>query len=525
MGFGTRASRALADRERVQRRDLVRELPPGLVPIAFTRWVGRGTGLTLTRGQHALSRVAFDGADPIDAGALAIEIYGGVERVPPSCRRLNVLRLGRASGKSSLAAAYAIYVMLTADLSSAGPGDVPSVIAIAPTKKTAQLCTNMAISFVEQNDELRPLVVHANTDSFSLRRHDGRRVQFRALAKSRGGAAARGISIIGAIFDESEFLPNDEMGNAAVTDRELVQSITPRMTRGSRIFLVSTPWPTMSLTGEVFDANYGHPQTALCARASTLLMRDYDTDLAERIEAERQRDPNNAAREFDVENVSTGATFFDGAQIQDAIADGFGYSGSRYTSVGVDAAFRGDSSTLVAVERQGARLVVVRIEERRPSKDDPLSPSSVVEDFANIAKSVGAHELVCDGHYIDSIRELSAKHGVQAIMGPLNVRGKERLHIYLRDLLREKKLVLPSHPKLLAQLRAVRSREQPGGAMTIQSDRNAGGHGDLVSALVQACHHDRRFGALGKPEATRVDLAVGMTRGAPMPVRGRFSGR
>ena len=224
--------------------------------------------------------------------------------------------------------------------------------------------------------------------------------------------------------------------------------------------------------------------------------------------------------------MSGGAAFFDIEQIAGAVMHApLAYTGSGRTSVGADAAFRGDSSTLVAVERQGERLVVVRVEERRPTKDEPLAPSKVVADFAQIAKSLGAYEIVCDGHYIDSIRELAAKSGVQAILGPMNVRGKERMHIYVRDLLREGKLVLPDHPKLLAQLRAVKSREQPGGGMSIVSDRTAAGHGDIVSALVQACFHDRRFGQLGAPAATRTEFTAGATRGAPLPVRGRFSGR
>jgi len=528
VGFGTRASRAIADRDREARRDDRHVVDADLVPVPFTEWVP-SIGLELTHGQRALSRVAFDGLEPADVhedADVVCELFGGISTIPGMARRLAVLRLGRGSGKTTLASAFALYTMLTADCSQAGPGDMPAVITIAPTKRTAQLSVSMAMSFVEQSDELRPIVLHANSEGFSLRRHDGRRVQFRALPKSRGGAAARGMSILGAIFDEAEFLPNEELAAAAVTDRELVQSITPRLMRSGRIWLISTPWPTMSLAGELFDANFGRPTTALCARAPTLVMRDYDPDWAERIESERLRDPANAAREFDCINVSSGAAFFDAEQIQAAVFRGpLVYSGSRKTSVGTDAAFKGDSSTLVAVERQGDRLVVVRVEERRPSKDEPLAPSKVVGEFAAIAKSLDAHELVCDGHYIESIRELAATSGVQAILGPMNVRGKERVHIYVRDLLREGKLVLPDHPKLLAQLRAVRSREQPGGGMSIASDRTAAGHGDLVSALVQACFHDRRFGQLGAPAATRTEFTVGTSRGAPLPVRGRFNGR
>lgn len=527
-----RASRALADHDRLKRAD-VPVLPSGLRtrPAPFVRFVD-SLGLHLTNGQRVLARVVFDGVDPIDLppGELAIarQMLGpDVDRIPSTARRVNVLRLGRGSGKTTLAAASALHVMLTADLSSAGPGDQPTVITIAPTRRTAQLSVSMAMGLVEQTQALRSRLLSANTEGFSLRRHDGRRVAFRALPKSRGGAAARGMSILSAIFDEAEFLPNEELAAAAVTDRELLSSIMPRLMRGGRVILISTPWPTLSMTAELFENNHGHPLTALAARAPTLLMRDNDPNLAEIVEGERLRDPVNALREFDCVNATQGAAFFDGDQISQAISHApLVATGSRRVSVGLDLAFRGDSSTLVAVERQGEQLVVVRVEERRPVPGAPLAPSVVVGEFAQIARELGADSVVCDGHYIDSVREHASKlAGIGVHEGAKNMRDKERMHVHTREMLREGKLVLPQHLKLLAQLRAVRSRPLPGGGMSIVSDRSLGGHGDLVSALVQACYFDRRFGTLGRPTAERTEFTAGKSARADAVVgsRGRIN--
>jgi hypothetical protein len=62
----------------------------------------------------------------------------------------------------------------------------------------------------------------------------------------------------------------------------------------------------------------------------------------------------------------------------------------------------------------------------------------------------------------------------------------------LQKLLRERRLRLPNHPRLLAQLRAIVCQPLSGGGYRISSPRRAGAHGDLVSALVNAIWSSNR---------------------------------
>src|SRR4051812_170315 len=101
-------------------------------PVVFTTFALRTLALRLTLGQRVLCRVAFDGVEPCDLRgderSIARRIFGDVDTIPPAARRIMALLLGRGSGKTTIAAAYALYVMLTADVSACGPGDVPTVV-------------------------------------------------------------------------------------------------------------------------------------------------------------------------------------------------------------------------------------------------------------------------------------------------------------------------------------------------------------------------------------------------------------
>jgi hypothetical protein len=281
--------------------------------MRFTDFARDELGLSLTNGQRVLALVAFDGLEPRDLDAADREIartfFGDVDEVPPLARRILVLLLGRLSGKTLLSAAFALFVLVTADLSACGPGDLPSAIVIAPSKKLAALAVRAGLELAQRSVRLRKRV-SATVDGFTLRRRDGRLVAFEAYAASRGGASARGVTILVAILDEAEFFMSDEAGSAtfAVNDRDVYAAIAPR---ARLTIFISTPWPTPTLMGELVEQNWQAPTTALAAKAPTLVMRDNDATIALVVEAERLRDAANAAREFDADDsAGVGSSLF-----------------------------------------------------------------------------------------------------------------------------------------------------------------------------------------------------------------------
>ncbi len=467
-------------------------------PIPFAEFCHRVLDLRLTTGQRAIALVTFDGKTPCELEGkereVAITAFGELEEIPAVARRVVVLRCGRASGKSTLAAAFAIYRLVTADLSGCGPHDLAAVLVTTPTRGLAVEMVRAARVLVDRVPALRAMVTASTSNGFVLRRQDGRMVTFKAVPKSRGGASARGTSIITAILDEAEFLPNEESANAPVRDSDLIAGMMPRLIGGGCLLLMSTPWPIVSATSELFDRNFTAPSTALCARAPTLLMRDNDPIIAAMVASERERDELNAAREYDCAVVAAGALFFDPALIARAVSTVqiVPQRGSWVrASAAVDLGFRIDPSALVVTQWQDGRLVVVHLEEMRPRPGAPLVPSEVIVRFAQTARDLGATFLVADHHYIESAREHSARVGLQVQAGAGGLRGKEQSFVALRDMFREGRIVIPNDARLISQLRSVTSRALPGGGLAITSPRRAGQHGDLISALVLAAFSAR----------------------------------
>ena len=472
--------------------------------MRFTDFARRILRLRLTLGQSVCSKVAFDGLNPCDLKgaerAIADVMFGGVEVIPESARRNLVLRCGRGSGKSLLAAAHGVYRLFTADIRSCGPGDEPAVIVISPRLKTSRIALRAACALVVGSPELKPYITSQTTEAFRIRRPDaGRDVTFVSVPKSSGGSAARGLSLMEVLVDESEFLPAADPA-AAVSDADILRSVRPRLIRGGLTILMSTPWPAESATSSMYNANFGIPKDALCAMAPSLVMRDNDPEIAARRAAEMESDPNNALREYDCICTDSESGMFSSSNIDASVSCTIVPARTK-VSAGIDLAFRSDASALVILERQMDKLVVVHVQMLSPKPGKPLVPSEVMGTFGFTARGFGAKEIVADNHYIESAREHAGKAGISVVSGPQGAGAKESSFLYVRDLLREGKLVLPADPKLIGQLKSVLAVPQPGGGLrVILPRRNGAGHADMVSALVVAAAYDRRHGPLiGNP--------------------------
>lgn len=483
--------------------------------------------LTLTNGQAAFVAVVVDGRRPRDLhGAVrsaALAIFGDIDEIPPIARRTVVASMGRDSGKTQLGAGIGLYKLVTCDLSRLGPGDVGTVAIVAPREKTARIALRRAVALVQRSPELRRrLVGVARKDGFTLRRPDGHEVVFEVFAASAGGASLRGPSFIAVVFDEAaQFRDSD----AAVNDADLYQAVMPRVLPGGIVLFLSTPWTEAGLFWTLANQNHGAPQTAVVAKASTLVMRDGDPHLAESIEAERQRDPDNAAREFDAEFMSTGGElFFESRSLDDAIDDGLylpvtSLLAGESVGIGADIGLVKDSSALVALGSTGmrgqARFRVLQILEKRPEKRTPLKLSEVVHAFAGEVRTYRASGFMADGHAREPAREWATQERIQIHARPEGPNVKFDLHVALREAFRDRRIAIPRHPRLLAQLRSISARPLPGGQWKISSPRRIGlAHGDLVSALVLAHHsagggRNRMLSALSSANVHSLSTSIG----------------
>ena len=368
---------------------------------------------------------------------------------------------------------------------------MPRAFVVSPSKPLAKIAIGIAESLILGTPVERMRLKAKVDNGFMLRRHDGRRVAVQAVAASKGGANVRGVDVVILVLDESEFFASGESGDFAITDKDQIAAATPRLL--GHVLAISTPWPSENLTGELFDRNFGHPVDAVVAAGTSMFMRP-SAKLAAAIERERQRDPENASREYDVEPGSRGGQkLFDLESIAACIDEdrpvAIDTPAGLAVGAGGDLGLERDSSAIAIVSNESGLFVLREFDEVRPTKLAALAPGYVIKDrFAPVMKRHGATELTADAHYRQSAVEHLEAVGLTFVDAPTGQQGKYDSYMFLRTLLRTRKIRLPNSPRLLAQLRAVTQTPLPGGGTRISSPRRAGGgHGDVLSAVVAAC--------------------------------------
>ena len=478
--------------------------------MRFSKFCRVVFGLKLTPAQAALAKTCFDGTDPEDLvgdeRTLALELLGGVKKIPEAARRTIVLRCGRISGKSLIAAAYGLYRMLTCDMTLCGLGAPPAVIVLAPDRELAKQVFSMALDLARSNAWVQAHMHHVRATSFTVKRPDGRDISFVIRAKSAGGKTVRAYWIPALIMDESEFIASSDP-ERIVSDTDIIRAARPRIFDHGSVVLCSTPWPGESETSRLFDQNYEHPKEALAVKAPTLRMRAGDKNFEEIeqiVAQEHLHDPNNARREFDCEQTDSEGYFFESSTIDKARS--FNIVMRRgLASAGIDLAFKKDTSALVIVERQDGRLVVTKTEERKPAPGLPLKPSEVMSDFTAIAKASQCRELAADQYYIETLREYALNAQIPLNAFPSEKKEKVNAWCYLRDCFREGLINIPADSPLVVQLKSIMSYSRSGGVLDVVTPRRAGsGHADLATSLLHSVWLDRlKYGpiALRRPLA------------------------
>jgi hypothetical protein len=462
-------------------------------PIGFIRFLNEVLHVSLEAGQRVFWSVAGDGVQPealsLPDRAIARELFGDVNTIDPNARKVVAAVKGARIGFTYIVALRFVYRCLTADLRKAAPGEIRWCLAIAPDLELASRIVEYAKGAVESVPSLASLVQSTSGDSILLKRPDGRLVGIKTRAAGVGGKGGRSNTWIEACLDESAFFRDKESG--AINDEDVYRAVAARVQDGT-IWIGSTPWAKAGLLYDQFTRNWAEPKTALAANLPTSAMRS-DPDILTMVARERLRDPDNAAREYDCAFLDVGAgQFFPGDLITEAVDDTLSLPLPRPlepVSIAIDLGFVNDASALVAATKShDGKVMILDVVELRPSKGNPLKPSEVIATFAEVAKRYGVSSLISDVHHRESIREHLTAHNIDLTPAPEGRTGKNEAHVMARTMLREGRLVLPSHERLLRQLREVSSKALPGGGLHIYSPRRVGSHGDLASALCTVVH-------------------------------------
>jgi hypothetical protein len=444
-------------------------------------------GIRLTRAQTVLFRVVCDGAEPKDFSGtdrdFAYKLFGEVEVLPEIARAVIVGLIGARSGKSYLFSIRGLHLALIHPLKTLAAGEQGFGLLVAPDLRLARQALRYVAGAIDTQPHLKRMAVSVTVDKIDLRRDDDRVVTIECLPATRGGSAVRGRSLFFAMLDEAAFFRDD---NYVVNDEELYKAIAPRVLPGGQFSIASTPWAESGLVYDLWKANYGSPTTAVAVHASTSMLRD-DEHTASFVERERQRDPQNASREFDANPMSSGSlTFFDHAALKLCIDESLPLvmqqGGFRRSWCGLDTAFRKNPAAAVIVSLEGGFLYIAEIVEVVPPKGVPLKPSEVLKELLDRARHHNCEAVIADGHYIETVREHVA--GLTLIEAP---NDKAEPYIEARTEIRESRLRIPAgQTKFIRQMKEVIGKPTSGGNLQITSPTVGVSHGDQASAGVLA---------------------------------------
>jgi hypothetical protein len=463
--------------------------------MGFAEFCERLLRVTFTPAQWALFAVQFDGIEPgrLDGERreFARQLFGDIDTVPPSARRVAVLVKGARIGGTRFSMTRLVHLAATLKLPPLAPGEAAYALVIGPDTRLARQALGFALGSMQSHPDLSDRVQNVTSDSFEFVRDDGVVVIFTCLPATAGGSAVRGRTLVGAVMTEAAFFRD---ASAVINDSDIYRALLPRIVPGGQLIIESTPWAEMGLLWQLFDANFGTPTAALVARCPTLTMRP-DPATEAFVASERLRDPDSAAREFDTAFLAAGALVFLDPKAVDAMVDDdlkhpvpFDPDAGKASSG--DFGFVSDSSALTIVQTKdaNAQAWLALVDELAPQPGAPLQPSVVARRFASQMRNYQSRELICDSHYVESVREHVEPFRVHLFPAPSGAQGKLDVHVAARELIYEKKIRIPRIPRLLLQLKGLISRPVPGGGMRIEFPRRRGlAHGDIASAFMLAC--------------------------------------
>lgn len=459
--------------------------------------------LVLEAGQVVACKVGFDGVQPRDLvgeeRALARELFGDVETIPPELCDILVFVFGARGGKTRLGAARLLHLALFVDLSSLAPGQEGKCWIIAPELDLSSEGMNYIRGAIEADPDLCPLLVNPPREGVKIERltikrdFDGRIVAFEAKAAKKMGTTERGRTLIAVLMDEAGFFLDESY---KVNDVEVFNAVQPRMfLPAGQLMVFSTPWGESGLLYDLYKANHpgpgGRPSSALAALAATPTMRTNPGILAQvhkAQEIDRQRGTHNAEREFFCKFLSLSAVvFFAPEDLNAAIAKPGELPAQPPTGAlvgaGGDVGLLKNSSAVSVALRVKNTLLVPVLEEKHPDQGVALKPSEVFAMFAATLRAWKARALALDSAYRESAREDLDRSGLVVTSAAPTV----ELFTELRTAFRERRIKMIDDPLVRDQLRSIRIRPRPGGGESLVVPTTPDGrHCDKAVALATA---------------------------------------
>jgi len=404
--------------------------------------------------------------------------------------------VGRRGGKSRISSLIAAYEAVLGRWNErVAAGERAWVFVIATDKSQAGIILNYTRAFLhlfdDPKDPRKNLIEREATDEVHLR--NGVSV----AVKPCTFRASRGYSTCCVIADEIAFWRDENSANPAA---EIITSILPGLIPGAKLIGISTPYGRMGYLYDVHREHFGKTESDfLIWQADTRTMNPtYDEAMIKRLV---KRDPIAMRAEYDAQFREDVTAFLPLELIEASMTrqQALPEPGRTYTAFIDPSGGRHDSMTLAVCHSEGEKVILDRVEERRP----PFDPQSVVQEFATLLKAYGLRSATSDRFGGVWVSDSFQKQGIRMDMSELPASD---LYLNFAALLNSGRVELVEHDRLLLQLQSLERRTGPMGKDRV--DHPPGLHDDLSNAVAGAvvmASHDRQWDA--KEQEARMPTA------------------
>ena len=385
---------------------------------------------------------------------------------------------GRKSGKSRMAAFIVTFLAAVRKWKMA-PGERPTVLLIAPSRRQAGIVLDFAAAMIRQVPTVR------------ITRRTNEEVEVSTGVAIRIEAASfrtpRGFTVVGLVADEIAFWRTDSGANP---DREILRAVRPALVAvpGSLLVSISTPYASRGVLHETFERHFGRDDSdTLVVQAPTTLLNP--TIHPRRIEQAIESDPAGANAEWLAQFRSDLESLFMRAALTAVTVRGRfelpAMPGLPYVAFIDPAGGSGSDSFTLAIAHRDVtgRPILDLVREVRPT----FSPEAVCQSFALDLKRYGVSAVFSDYYAAQWPVERFAAHGIAVQQSPFK---RSELYLELVPAVQSGACELLDVPRLINQLADLERVTGNSGKDAVDHPR--AGHDDVANAAAGAlvmCSH------------------------------------
>ena len=455
--------------------------------------------------QRAICRAA----DGIPMGDLALDptvqdVFGGEDAIlalplePP--KELLIVAAIR-SGKSLFAAALALKIALTIDLSFMGSNEVARVSVLSLDLDKAKIVMQHLMGALEREGGLltRYLVKKPKptADRVCVRRDDGRVVEIVVAAGKRGGGSLVSRWTVAAIFDEAARQQGQADGIVNYDDMRAGVIARLSLVKGAQLIAVTSPWAARGPIYEAVQTYKGPSRFLVLVRATGPQINPVlwtPAAVKEIFETDEAAYVTDVLGEF--ADVESGWLMAD--DINRAVGDRTETTlprvGGSYYTAAMDPGLRGNSWTLAIVgyrpsetgDSVGDRFFVARCRQWTGSRKAPLSVLGTLKEVRDELRAYGLTEVWTDGWGAEFIRQSGESIGITVNEDDANTAEKDERPVDFRAKVVAGQVEMTPDPEVRADMLAARVRRTATAQKLELPITRDGRHCDYVPAIVLA---------------------------------------